>query len=468
MIGSTPSFNEFDPTHIHYQCQVIDKIKLDYDYTQGVHEVLLSGSVGSAKSLLMAHLAVRHCIEHPRARVLLGRKTLPDLRDTIYRKIVEHLQETFAEGSQYQAFETNAKIRFRNGSEILSRSWADKKYKKFRSLELSMAIIEELTENDDEDKEAIDEIRLRVGRLMHVPEQLILYATNPDSPSHWAYEYFKLHLDEGHKGHRDFDERGKTKHVFYSRTIDNPFLPKSYLEQLKENYDPKMYERMGEGRWIEIKQDVIYHCFSPKHNYTNKSYEINPYEPIHVTWDFNIGQGKPLSLCLFQFIDGIFHIFHEIVIDGIDTFESLEELVASKYLIYPTVYYIHGDAAGQARSTASKRSDYDIIKKFLSNLRINGNPIDFRMAVPKSNPAVRDRHNTVNAYCLNAKKERRLMVYGCKMLEKGLRLTALKKSGQYIEDDSKEYQHVTTALGYGMVWCHKNVDRKPTYRTAPR
>jgi hypothetical protein len=39
---------------------------------------------------------------------------------------------------------------------------------------------------------------------------------------------------------------------------------------------------------------------------------------------------------------------------------------------------------------------------------------------------------------------------GCKTLEKGFRLTKLKPGGQYIEDDSKPYQHITTAAGYGI------------------
>jgi len=68
-----------------------------------------------------------------------------------------------------------------------------------------------------------------------------------------------------------------------------------------------------------------------------------------------------------------------------------------------------------------------------------------------SNPPIRTRHNLVNSYCLNANGKRRLFVYEkAKTCDEGLRLTRLKPGGAYIEDDSKHYQHVTTAIGYGI------------------
>jgi len=35
-------------------------------------------------------------------------------------------------------------------------------------------------------------------------------------------------------------------------------------------------------------------------------------------------------------------------------------------------------------------------------------------------------------------------------LAEGFSLTKLKDGAQYIEDDSKRYQHITTAAGYGI------------------
>lgn len=190
--SSTPSFTQFDPRIIPYQFQVIQDVFYNFDYSLGTHEILLNGSVGSAKSILMAHIAVRHCVQFRGARFMLGRKAMPDLKSTIYTKVKEHMFGDFIEDVDYVATDHIGRIVFRNRSEIISRSWADKKYKKLRSLELSGAAIEELTENDEDDKQAYIETKMRVGRLAHVPQKILIAATNPDSPAHWAYDYFKI------------------------------------------------------------------------------------------------------------------------------------------------------------------------------------------------------------------------------------------------------------------------------------
>ena len=50
---------------------------------------------------------------------------------------------------------------------------------------------------------------------------------------------------------------------------------------------------------------------------------------------------------------------------------------------------------------------------------------------------------------LNDNKKVGCLIYaGCEDIDKGFRLTKLKKNADYIEDDSFEFQHVTTAIGY--------------------
>jgi hypothetical protein len=97
--------------------------------------------------------------------------------------------------------------------------------------------------------------------------------------------------------------------------------------------------------------------------------------------------------------------------------------------------------------TRSKRSDYDIIKDYLSN----ETKINFAMQVPPANPPVRKRHNMVNAFCCNDFGIRKLFVYiDAPTADEGLRLAKLKKGSQYIEDDSDRFQHISTAIGYGL------------------
>lgn len=463
--GSTPSFSEFDPRNVPYQARVIDDMNFSFNWTSGVHEVLLSGSIGSAKSLLAAHLGIKHALLYPNSRGCICRKAKPDLRDTIYTKICEHLEGTvledgteLKEGRHYFLKDTTCEVRFFNGSEIIGRSWADGNYKKLGSLELSWAVVEELTENDADDEMAIKYLRMRVGRLPHIPQAWIVYCTNPDSPSHFAYDYF----DIGKRQIGMIQNLPPNRHVYFSKTTDNPFLPSSYIDQLKQNLDEKLSRRMIEGEWIEIDRDKVYYSYG-EHNFKDEEYEVNPDLPVNISHDFNIGAGKPMSCCLSQYdpTTDTFHFFDEVIVEGADT-EALMQEISSRGLLDfgATAYHIYGDASGASRSANSKKSNYDIIVEFLSSYRsIFSGRINFEKLVPKANPPVRERHLRVNAYCKNALGKTRLYVYkNAKTLHRGMRLTELKKGGQYIEDDSKPYQHVTTALGYHvhMVWKSKD------------
>lgn len=442
--SSTPSFTQFDPTIIPYQDQFIDDLHCGYDYSQGVHETLLSGSVGSAKSIVLAHESVKHCFEFTGARCLIGRESLPALRDTLYQKIVEHLtDEHLKEGIHYKLNDRDCRVWFPyTHSEIIGKSWGDRNYEKFRSYELSMAIIEELTENKERD--IYDAIKMRVGRLPHIKKNNIICATNPDAPSHWAYQYWIEPIER--------KEIIPTRHVYYSVTTDNPFLPKWYVEQLKKDLDPKMARRMIFGEWIEINQDVIYYAYSSDRNYRNYDYKVDESLPIKMCWDFNIGYGKPMSCVFGQYhpTTDTYHWFAEIILQGSRTADVMEEAASRGLLDYNTMYEVFGDASGDHRDTRSILSDYDIIKRFLAQHKpTGGHNMRWVTKIPKANPPIRTRHNTVNGYCSNQKGENRFFVYqGCPTLHKGMRLTTLVRGGSYIEDDSPEYQHCTTAVGY--------------------
>ena len=443
---STPSFNEFDPNIIPFQKNVMLDFRCNLDYKLGVQELLFSGTIGSAKSLLAAHIIVCHCVENTRARFLLGRLTLPDVKATIFNLVCEHLDGSqFVKGIDYFVREDTGYIYFRNGSEIICRSWADKKYEKVRSLALSGACIEEAIENRGDHQRAISEIKQRVGRLPHIKNNIIIYCTNPDGPSHWLYKYF-------------FESDSKTRHVYKSKTEDNPFLPEWYIEQLKKDLDPREARRMLYGEWIEINKERIYYAYDIDANFIKKDYILNTNLPISISFDFNIGHNKPMSCVFGQHnpVTDTHHFFDEVIIHGARTESVLDDAAARGLLDYNVEYEVFGDATGAARHTNSIHSDYDIIRNFLNKYkRKDGRGLVYRMKVPLSNPPIRERHNIVNAYCMNSLGQRRLFVYQkCKTLHEGMKLTALKEGSHYQENDSFFYQHCTTALGYALVYTH--------------
>jgi hypothetical protein len=448
--SSTPSLTEFDPTVIPFQYQVIKDIRTTFDYSLGSHEILLSGSIGSSKSTVMAHIAVTHCIFNSGARFLIGRLSMPALRATLFAKIIEHIAPDLKEGRDYFINQVSATIKFRNGSEIVSRSWADRKFFKVRSLDLSGAAIEETIETNEQD--FYNEIKMRIGRLPHVKENIIINATNPGSPSSWIYKYFIAPNSGG--------EKHPTKHVYYSRTEDNPFLPDKYINQLKNDLDPKLARRMLYGEWIEIADEVIYYQYDTTAQYSKKPWEPRPETTIMICWDFNIGDGKPLSACAMAYEDGSYHVFAEVIIDGARTDEACREFFDRGIVVPGRRYEIHGDASGKARHTSSKRSDYEVIKEAFDREKIN-----YTYKVPLANPAIRTRHNTINALCRNDLGDVRLFIHNCPTVDEGLRLTAFKKGASMVEDDSKRFQHVTTALGYALVRHQSSQKTGDSYST---
>ena len=441
-LSSTPNLTSFKP--LPHQYEIIYDVRKTYDYAKGTHEFMLSGAVGSAKSITLAHLIATHVLMYPGAVVGLGRLALPRLKATLCQKLREHLFEVGA-GLSYVYNETSGDFKFSNGSRAIAFSWSDKQYQKFRSYELSAMAIEELSENGGDHRQAYMEAYQRVGRLSHVPEKWIGCASNPDSPSHWAYKHF---MQNGSDQRR----------VYYSVTRDNPYLPKSYVDNLISTLDAKQIERMVHGKWIEVDEEVIYYTYRRDGNFRDHVYKPVEGVPICVAFDFNIALGKPLSIAFIQHFRNQTHIFNEVVVEGLRTRDALEEAMGKGLLKRGTKYVIHGDATGSHRDTRSPMSDYDIIEDFFDEHKL-----DYDIEVGRRNPGIKERHNIVNGRICNAKGERNLFVYkDAPMADEGFRLTALKPGANYIEDDSKSYQHITTAIGYSVCEVLSNVSEAPS------
>jgi len=431
MIDSGVTLTKFSPYAIPYQAKVAELIRRDWDYSKGNPEILLSGSYGSAKSILMAHLAVTHCLLYPKARVLLARKALPDLKDTIFKEMLEHIEEDLIEGVDYRVNHQAAKITFSNGSEVISRSWSDKKYNKGRSLKISFLCFEELTENNEEDKQAFMTLKARLRRIPHIKENVLIAATNPADQHHWVYKYF-------------FDRSKPTRFVFKSITTDNPFLDPQYIEQLKQDLDPISAQRYIYGEWVSLYRDRVYYNFKEEVNFLDFDYKINPHRPIDIMHDFNIGRGKPMSACVGQFVNGCFHIFKVFHIEGTRTQGILEEMDEAGIFKLGSFYRVFGDATGRSRNTVSEDTDYDIIEKFLERKKVL-----FDIEVPAANPPIRVRHNKVNAYFRNEAGQVRYFQYkGTEWLRDGWLTTELRKGADFQENDANPNQHATTAVGY--------------------
>ena len=465
------NFFSFNPEVIAYQYKVIYDIKKRFDYNTGPHFILLSGSVGSAKSTLLAWLAIRHCTEFAGACCLLGRKSLVDLRDTIFQECLDMLEGALIEGVDYWVNYTRLTINLKNGSQIISRSWHDRKFKKFRSLKLSMVIIEELTENDSKDWQFFNEIMARLGRAKDknnetIPENIFIAATNPDDPSHEAFKFFIKGSKKKNYYAVKCDKDGHPNiHTYYSLTEQNPFLPSWYHSSLRAKYDTKMIQRMLYGVWLYISTDVVYYNYNPEKHFV-PNLEINKSLPLRISFDFNIAKGKPMSSCLLQFNrhatnktikDKRFRFYDEVSVEGAKTSNAMDEWAGKGWfdLKHNPQIIVHGDQTGKRSDSRGIQSDYDIIEKYLANYeRKDGKSLNYEVEIPSVNPPVRERHNFVNGQLENSYKICAVVVDDkCYFIDAGFSNTRLSENSKYTEDQTTEGQDMSSAATYAIHYC---------------
>lgn len=76
-------------------------------------------------------------------------------------------------------------------------------------------------------------------------------STNPDNPNHWLY--------------KDYIKRRSTldMSLFHFNIDDNPFLPKAYVDSLKNEYTGLWYKRFILGKWC-VAEGAIYDFFDEK------------------------------------------------------------------------------------------------------------------------------------------------------------------------------------------------------------
>lgn len=299
-------------------------------------------------------------------------------------------------------------------------------------------------------REAFSEVLARC-RHPAVDDHPILVASTKDDPGSWMYSVFGPGYD------------AEKIRVIEAKTSDNHYLPDGYVETMRALYAPREFQRLVENRWVSMGSGQLYSESFDRAEHVTEAAEYDPALPVWWSHDFNIGDGKPLSSCLFQVKRGEstasarpvrlrsraeqakarrreeVHVFDEIILDTARVDDAVDELESRHPAFRAADVVVCGDASGRARDTRSKSTDYSI-------LRDRGYT---QQRAPRANPPIRERHNTVNALLMAADGDVRLRVHPrCGTVIEGLETVRLKGGASYVEQETRA-QHVTTALGYG-------------------
>ena len=235
--------------------------------------------------------------------------------------------------------------------------------------------------------------------------------------------------------------------LFVASTRENIFLDETYVEDLEENYSENMRTAYIEGGFCDLSGNRAYTEFGPQNLEDNT---FSPILPLCVGMDFNVA---PMCFVLFQNIKNKIVVLDEIVIeDNATTALVIEKTViwyrqrmkfASDSQKHNMRVVLYGDASGSARTTAGQ-SDYVIITEYLKMQEI-----EVVMKVPKANPPVKDRINSVNA----ALKNGRILIDGkCVTLIRDLRLVKTNSDGSLVKTKRTAHlTHMSDSMGYAVM-----------------
>lgn len=197
---------------------------------------LLLGGAGSGKSYQMALHFVRLFYELENARFLIVRKTLPSLKITAYRLILDLLNEA---GLPYKQNKSEMTLSYKN-NEMLFKSLDNPE--KIKSYEANKIWIEEATELSRDD---YLQLNLRLRRKS--PDSLNqMYLTfNPVSLQSYLYKLTENPMDD--------------TAVLRTTYLDNPFLQPDYIKEIEglKDQDITYWKIYGQGKWAS-PENIIY------------------------------------------------------------------------------------------------------------------------------------------------------------------------------------------------------------------
>jgi phage terminase large subunit len=204
--------------------------------------VLFGGSAGGGKSWVGTLWITTLCLQHQGIRCLIGRAVLTQLKLTTLNTLFDLLSTMgFKSGQHFNYNGQSNVLTFYNGSEIIFKDLAynpsDPNYDSLGSLEVSACFIDEATQITSLAFSIVkSRIRYKLNEYNLIPK--ILMTCNP--ANNWIKKDFYLPHTQG--------TLEENKVFIPSLPLDNPYLPPSYIEMLKE-LPPQQRRRLLEGDW---------------------------------------------------------------------------------------------------------------------------------------------------------------------------------------------------------------------------
>ena len=250
----------------------------------------LAGGLGSGKSFAAVQELKALALENPNFTYLIGRKTMPSLRDTTMKTFFACMED----GLIKKHDKTHSVVTLINNSQFIFRPLDD--MEKMKSLEIAGFFVDEANEIDGD---TYNILKSRVRQKINGKEPSMyrtVIALNPGEEDHWIPQLF-LHIKPNN-------------HVmFQSTTMDNlKNLPDNYIEDLKSTFSPDMQQRVIYGLFGKVHRGRPIYAQFPRGSHV-RPVEFDP--KIALVRGFDFGFNHPAVVWM-QLVGGQIRVLAEL------------------------------------------------------------------------------------------------------------------------------------------------------------
>ncbi|KAA5534316.1 phage terminase large subunit [Paenimyroides baculatum] len=269
------------------------KLALNYMQDSTTSEILLSGSAGSAKSIIAQFWGLKMCLKYEGFRLAIVRKNITDTLNTVIKSLDEVMELQNIPASVYKFDRGTSTLKFENGSEIILINGAvlpsdrNNQLARLGSLQVSAVIYDETNQIEYFFYEIMN-TRIRfippsMANIDYVFKSIAI--TNPDINS-WLYSYFWQPYVKG--------ELPDYMAVIHSTLEENPHLSEAYKKRMRNLKEPQR-SRLYLGKWVgQSNQQLI----EPRQlNNLFKPLNKDLFKPTHISADIaRMGDDKTVYI----------------------------------------------------------------------------------------------------------------------------------------------------------------------------
>lgn len=266
---------------------------------------------------------------------------------------------------------------------------------------------------------------------------------NPSRPDYRAWCWL-IGVPDGLNHYYDMAQYAESANdpdwkLYHWKSAD--ILPEATIAAAKRQMSARQYRQEYEAEF----SGAVGRIYEDYGNANHTEARIEPHEQLLWMHDQNY---TPLSSAVAVRRgegSGDIYLLDEIVLTSAVSKQSALEFVEKFKDHKNKSVLIYGDPAGQAGEKHGHASDYTDIEGVL-----RAHKWEFRRRVRPAHPSIKDRQNAVRAKIRTADGHVSLFVnpVTAKWCDKGLATVQLQKGSTFQEDQTNQYQHITTAIGY--------------------